>query len=379
MSIRGFEFPVFTAPPARKLVTGHYVHFLRFRDTHSHILGCKRDAPGIKGYMRRFTWVSLEPTQGNYYWTELDDELAFAAANGLILVPMLEDKTFTNEEDPMPPYMWSLSAPIKANIGDGHTGARWDQRWTDRLKALITAMALRYDDNPAFAGLAIQETSLGKFPEPCTAAPPRPPDGVPPYDYVAYTTAKHRDAYINVIQHARTAFKKSVFWWHFNFFKGEQSYIGSVLNAIKGDYATAGGPDILPDSPNLTDAVYPFYETYKGTLPFLIHAQTDSYRHYHAGTNPKVLWSMDQLFVWAVNNLHIKTFLWTYQENRPEPFTWKWTDAVPVIAKYPAPFNASYPMPPDLPNPTEYESDDLPPAEDPAPDDLVAARARGRA
>ena len=77
--------------------------------------------PGVKGIMKRYTWRSLEPTKGNYNFTELQSDLNWAKAHGMRLIAMIEDKTFKLER-PTPAYLDSYTPRNRAG---GYTVVRW--------------------------------------------------------------------------------------------------------------------------------------------------------------------------------------------------------------------------------------------------------------
>ena len=136
--------------------------------------------PGVIGIMKRYTWRSLEPTLGNYNFTELQSDLNWAKAHGMRLIAMIEDKTFKLER-PTPAYLDSYTPRNRAG---GYTVVRWSPYVVERMNALTKAIG-RFDSNPAFEGIATQETVARirrRHPE-CEC----------------YTPEKYRDAYINIL------------------------------------------------------------------------------------------------------------------------------------------------------------------------------------
>ena len=77
--------------------------------------------PGVVGIMKRYTWRSLEPTQGVYNFAEIQSDLAWASSYGMQLIVMIEDKTFVLER-PNPAY---LDAYTPRNRAGGYTIMRW--------------------------------------------------------------------------------------------------------------------------------------------------------------------------------------------------------------------------------------------------------------
>ena len=108
------------AEAARKYNPGHYVALLRSQDSHAYMAASLK--PGVKGLMKRYSWKSLEPTPGDYNFSEIQSDLHWAAAYGVRLVVMIEDKTFVAER-PRPAYLDSYT---RRNRKGGYTLLRWN-------------------------------------------------------------------------------------------------------------------------------------------------------------------------------------------------------------------------------------------------------------
>src|SRR5512135_1075856 len=86
----------------RKYHPGHYVVLLKAQADHRTMLATLK--PGVVGFVKRYTWRSLEPTPGNYDFSEIRDDLAWTAAYGMHLIVLIEDKTFDSERS-TPAYL----------------------------------------------------------------------------------------------------------------------------------------------------------------------------------------------------------------------------------------------------------------------------------
>lgn len=329
-----FTIPVKAA--ARKTAHGHWVSFLRGNDSQATMRGRLLEADQLIGCNKRYTWRSMEPTLGGYTFAELKSDLAWAVVNNTLISPMIEDKTFPTAanpaDNPAPDYLAPYTPITSTSKGPGFVVARWDSFVISRFRALIQHMAqepivyqgntITIDTHPHFAGFMFQETALGNFPNSAPAG----------FSYEDYTAAKFRDSYINEITLAKNVFLNSNVYFTFNFLQGNQSFIGSVLTTAAANGNTfAGGPDLLPDEPNIRDQVYPFYADFRGQLPLYVHAQTDSYSHLHAGTAN--FWTMQELFTYARNTLHVDDLFWTYQPGAVVAGGNNWADSVIVIQK----------------------------------------------
>jgi hypothetical protein len=64
--------------------------------------------------------------------------------------------------------------------------------------------------------------------------------------------------------------------------------------------------------------------------------QHNSYRHRHGGNDSGgSYWSMEDLFQFARNKLHVDYLFWDYDPQRVPPDSHNWDDALEVIARNP--------------------------------------------
>jgi hypothetical protein len=328
-----------TSPPARRLPAGHWTTMLRGNRSQSSMSA--RLVNGVTRVMqKRYTWRQLEPTLGNYSFVtnpgtdELTSDLAWAASNGILLVPMIEDKTFSNSEMPGPAYMDAYT--VEASNGDRFV-ARWDPYYVERFNALQTAIATAFDSNAAFGGISTQETAMGSPTDAQLGIGSAVPAGKA---YLPYTTARYRDRQIEVIQHHATVFPNTYLWWHSNFIRDNfsGSIIGEIVEAVKaGGNFSLGGPDILPGSNSLETRFYWLYTLYRGQFPLLIEAQVDSYSHPDGGPFN----TMTEIFEYARDDLFANIVVWTYLGGPTETGGNDYADAIPVMQANPT-FNENF-------------------------------------
>ena len=99
-------------PAVHQYHPGHYIGFEVTRNG----VGTMPDKwsvaiqPGVVGVQMRYYWKDLEPTQGNYDFTQIAEDLADAAARGLQLIALIIDKTF-NSQVATPPYLDAYTSP----------------------------------------------------------------------------------------------------------------------------------------------------------------------------------------------------------------------------------------------------------------------------
>jgi hypothetical protein len=305
-----------SAEAARKYHPGHYIAMMRGNSSQATMTASIR--PGVRGIMKRYTWRSLEPTKGDYDFSEIRSDLDWASAYGMRLVVMIEDKTFTLER-PTPAYLDSLTV---RNRNGGYTAIRWNATVVARMKALLTALG-RFDSHWAFEGVALQETAPSL-------------DGSV-LDAYAYTPEKYRDAYIGILTTGANAMPTSRMFWFMNFFPRRQDYIASIANAVYAKGVLMGGPDVLPDDWALEKHTYPFYDQFQWKMPMFGQVESECYRHLHktSGYSTKY-WTMPELFGFARDEMHVDYMFWVRIPD-PEVYgAYDWTNALPVIENNPS-------------------------------------------
>ena len=321
------------APVTRRFLAGH--HFFPARGNRALAdltYGVVKDGSVLvtKAAWKRYTWKSMESSMDVYNtWDEPDRDIAWAETNKVPLILTIETKTFKQGENPGPVYMERYSAP--APNGDVFM-ALWDPYCMGRVKALMTAIGYRYNNNPWFGGCAVQETAMGS---PTDAqlgvGGPVPTDK----DYVGYTTARYRDQMIAQIQHAATAFPNTYFYWGSNFIRGNynNSILIEILEATKALKSfVLWGPDILEGNGPLEDRFYPIFRTYSTQIPVCIHAQQDSYNH--PEDNPPFK-TMTEARDYGIDNLHANNIVWTILKGPQVAGGYTYNDAKPVMVARP--------------------------------------------
>jgi hypothetical protein len=296
----------------RKFHPGHYVSVSRaslpqgFRDV---------AGKGVAGVQVRYRWAELEPEQGQYQFAAVARDLEDAKRSGLQFVAMIEDKTFANEM-PTPAYLQSKYTVRNGN--DGYTALRWDPFVSDRLKQLAARLGDQFDCDPNFEGVAFQETSLGIDDD--------------TLDATGYTPEKYRDALIDLLRSTADRMPRSRVFWYMNFLPRGNRYIGEVATAVIGTGVVMGGPDVLPDNKPLASHVYPYYDAFRGRLKLFGSMQHNSFRHRHAAGGG--YWSMEDLYLFARDRLHVDYLFWDYHTRRVPPDSHDWSEAREVIARH---------------------------------------------
>jgi hypothetical protein len=309
------------ATGTRKYHKGHYIALMACCDSTKTMAASVK--PGVKGFLKRYRWKELEPTQGNYNFSEIQADLTWAAANGMQLVVMIGDKSFASgqPENPAPAYLVKYTA---ANMGGGYTMIRWNPTVVSRFKALVTAMGTKFDSHRAFEGIATQETAPSLSNTALAAH--------------AYTPEKYRDAYIAMLTTAAAAMPTSRVFWFMNFMPGNSSgsYLAAIAAAVAPKGVVMGAPDVVPDSKALQTRVYPLFDQFYGKMPLFAQVESECYRALHetSGYSTKY-WTMTELYKFAKTELHLNYMFWVRIPTPEVAGSYTYFDALPVIAANP--------------------------------------------
>ena len=274
--------------------------------------------PGVTGLVKRYTWRSMESSQGVYDFSELQSDLAWAAANGMRIIAMIDDKTFDGTKAG-PAYLDNYEA--RNNMG-GYTMVRWSPTVVTRFNALVKALGAQVDSNKNFEGIATQETAASLDPSVAKA--------------FNYSPEAYRDAYINMLSAAAASLPTSRVFWFMNFLVGGQDYIAAIASAVAPLGVLMGGPDVWPDNQSLKSKVYPYYAQFYGKMPLFAQVENVCYSEPHMTSGFKTkYWTMTELFDYARTQLHVNYMFWVRVTKASPADAYDWMNALPIIAANP--------------------------------------------
>ena len=303
-------------PPPLASRKFHPGHWIVMNDTDSQAVMATAIQPGVVGIMKRYTWLSLEPAPGVYQFAQIQSDLDWAAANGLRLIVMIEYKSFSKSVKFGPADLDAYEAPNNSN---GYTMALWSPVVVARYNALVQALGVQVDSNENFEGLATQESA--------------PSLSASALNAFGYTPQIDRDALISILNSAAASLPTSRVFWFMNFLQGNQSYIGTIANAVAANGVSMGGPDVWPDNQALESTAYPFYTQFYGKMPLFGQVAAANYAEPHMtlGYTTKY-WTTAELFNFARINMHANYLFWA-RLSKPNPSdAYALADALPVIA-----------------------------------------------
>lgn len=222
-----------------------------------------QDLPFVKGVVLRVFWRQLEPRRDVYDFSRVDRYLELAAAHNKRFGLLLTTKNF-RAGVAAPDYLRSPwfdggifeVAKFKGTIGDNIT--LWDIHTYYRLARLVRALAARYDGNPRFEVLIINETAFGRPVIPVTEA----------------QRAGFFDNMIRVDTVARQAFARTVVIQYVNF---PPPHTGRVIQNMLAQGIGIGGPDVFLDDADHDRLVYPPIVQARGQVPIGMQVESDCY------------------------------------------------------------------------------------------------------
>jgi hypothetical protein len=304
----------------RKFHPGHYVALDMWDDDPQSIRDVLR--PGVRGVQKRYAWRDLEVRKDEYDLSAIAEDLAVVRETGHQLVVFVFDKSFRDEYY-TPEYLRaSHTLPIRSEVpGQGYVSMRWDSYVVDRLSRLVEEIGRRFDDDPRFEGVALQESALG------VVDPIRDREG--------YTPERYRDALISILGRARAALPRSQVFWYMNYLWRGQGLLGSVIEATAPWDILVGGPDVLPESVPLNRHVYPLLKANRDRTLFT-SAQFDSFRHARSTGDGSVrYWTPHEIFDFARDELQVEYLFWNRVIQARPAGSHDIEDAYPVIAAHP--------------------------------------------
>ncbi len=304
-SVDRLEFPATLEPHVQaeagigtvKWNPGHYMAFaadVEDSDVHAG-LDEIQDLPFVKGMVLRVFWRQLEPQKDVYDFSRIDRYMALAAAHNKRFGLLLTTKNFIAGKA-APDYLkapWFDGgvfevAKFKGTIGDNIT--LWDSNTYYRLARLVKALAARYDANPWFEVLIINETAFGRPVIPVTDV----------------QKASFYDNLIRVDAIARQAFSHTVVIQYVNF---PPPYTRQVVANLLDKGVGIGGPDVFLNDADHERLVYPPIVQASGKVPVGMQVESDCYYARSLG-GPWDPPPARELYDFARNRLHSNYVFW---------------------------------------------------------------------
>jgi hypothetical protein len=255
--------------------------FIGGDEVESHENKITRDIDGVQII---YNWRQLEPEFDQYDFSKIQHDLKYLESRGKKLWIQIQDRSFWINNKAVPSYIINEKQYQKGvalqvdnpgeNIPKGHgwVAKQYNPNVRNRFQKLLQALAEKFDGK--VYGMNLPETSMDI-------------DEKAERKY-GFTCDKYFTSTIENINFARTVFKKSHVVQYVNFWPCEwnddKKYMSRFFeNAIKSNIGL-GGPDVIPYKKAQMKNSYPFFNKYKGKIPFVAFAIQEPTRTY---TNPK--------------------------------------------------------------------------------------------
>lgn len=227
---------------------------------------------GWKGGHVRYYWGDLETTLGNYNFSIIDNDLATLSGNGhkmVIQILMAKFGAGASVGTLVPSYLLgsSYNGGV-ASITDRVVIQMWNTAVTNRIIALESALAARYESNAAVSGVVVSETAVGNKAE--LAA-------------FGYTVAGFVTQIKRRILAAESDWPTTPHFLYYNFLDTTKPTGADLAQYCLAHNCGLGGPDILPDDTTEGQDVYMGVQggvDYRGVLPVCYSNQAASVNNY---------------------------------------------------------------------------------------------------
>lgn len=194
---------------------------------------------GVKGVWMGIPWRDIEVADGVYDWSVIDANINVLARYGLKFIVKVSDRSF-NGSNIMPKYFPAEYVVASGGGGaQGYVSKRWDPYVYNRLIRLNRAIAERYEEHPAFGGIATTESATGSFQDGDTA--------------VGYTLEKYVAALEEIVTRSQAFLERGRLFFYLNFLlRGDKSDMNedarvALVRDVPHRNLVVGGPDITPD------------------------------------------------------------------------------------------------------------------------------------
>ena len=273
-------------PGEVKWYPGHYVTLAskQPRADWQSIAGKSRFAGG----QRIYTWRQLEPEDGKYDFSAVEDDLAMLRGQKQRLFLEIWDNQFLGEPTPpVPDYL--LGPAYQGGIAHPahHEKVTRTKRWIpavmDRYLALVSALGRRFDRDPDFAGLIHTETAME------TEGP----------GFEDFSCAAFHQQMLRLVGASRKAFPHTPVLVFGNWYpcRGRDT-LPELANAALQQGVGWGGPDLTPGA---RIPGYGIIRANAGRMPVGLSAQWDTY---------KGAWTMQQLLECATEDMKLNFVFW---------------------------------------------------------------------
>jgi hypothetical protein len=287
----------------------HFVYFARDREAirdHPFL-----SVPRLQGAQIMYSWRQLEPTRGQYDFSQLHDDYDYLAAHGKKLFVQLQDATFLNSNVGVPDYLRTAEfdggvVPQRTDEGqpEGWVAKRWNPAVRERFALLLAALGRAFDGK--IAGINLQETAIGVSQE---------------YD-ATFSPERYVEAVKANMVAMKRSFPHSTTMQYANFMPGEwlpwedHGYLRSIYSYGQEIGVGLGAPDLIVDRKGQLNHPLAMMHEGRFRVPLGIAVQDGNYIG-ETGTTRVVSTReniVPMLHAFAKDFLGVSFMFWSYQE-----------------------------------------------------------------
>lgn len=227
--------------------------------------------PDIGGVQIVLNWRALEPSKDSYDFSAIRAALAITQPLHKGLFIQIQDRFFSADARNIPDYLLTGAeyggglvaqtdnAGEAQPVGSGWVAMQWNPAVQARYQALLQALAQDFDGK--VMGVNLPETAIDIVMDPA-------PEGFTCDSYFAAEMAN--------MAFARKVFATSKVVQYVNFWpcewENDHDYMGRLFKFAAAHDIGLGGPDVVPYRKGQMKNSYPFFNAYKGKLPFVAMA-----------------------------------------------------------------------------------------------------------
>lgn len=275
-------------------------------DEHSKLI----ERPDVEGVQKVYSWRALEPEEGIYDFTDIEDDLATLDRHDRKLFVQVQDRFFSPTARRVPDYILNdpkydgglarqFDNPGEGEpVGQGWTTKQWNPHVRSRFQSLLVELAERFDGR--LYGINLPESAydpIGGEEEP----------GV-------FSCDEYFFAALDNMAALRAAFSKTHVVQCINFWpcewNNDHRYMERAFAMADTLGIGVGGPDIVPYRQGQMKNSYPWFNKHKETLPLIAMAIQEPTLTY---TNPETgkTFTREEFITFARDYLGADIIFWS--------------------------------------------------------------------
>ncbi|RXM39174.1 hypothetical protein BOQ62_13570 [Chryseobacterium sp. CH21] len=265
----------------------------------------------IGGVQIVYNWKALEKSKDVYDFSVIEKDLDYLTSLHKKLFIQLQDRFFEPQARYIPDYVLNDKeyagglVPQFDNpgenkpIGSGWVTQQWNPAVRMRFQKLIGELAKKFDGK--IQGINLPETSI---------------DIEMKKDQTGFSCDRYFQAELENLKFTKSVFHDSYVLQYVNFFPCEwdndHKYMSRLFDFAYKNNIGLGGPDIVPNKKGQMKNSYPFFNQYKGKLPFVAMAVQEPTLTYK---NPKTKkpFTKEVFTEYAENYLGVKIIFWSVE------------------------------------------------------------------